>query len=438
MQRRNLLITAGATTLLTACGGSDDGAPNEYVQANLVSDTASSATFKPTLGSFVQAAEFIDAWGIAIRPAGAGGHFWVAAGGYSYQFVGDVKAASDATLRTLFQDPLAIVKIPGAGAPDGEPDVRNTENFIGFTTGVVFNGAALTGSNFPVSGQTVQVDGVARTLSGSARFVFCTDSGVVSAWTERDPADGSIVRRDGPAVTTIDNSANGHAYFGIAIKPDTWDVLWAADFGANPQLRAWNAQWQPIALGTAFTNPFLGGRTQAVPGDYVPFNVQVLAWNGASYVFVAYAKTQPDPNDTTQFYAAEEDAIAASAEGERPTRGKVAMFDLTGRLLKSFNDDGRLNAPWGLAIAPANFGRMAGALLVGNFGGAGRIAAYDMTSGNFIDYLRRPNATRVEIAGLWGLQFGNGASLGDSSALYFAAGPDDEKQGLFGSLRPNS
>lgn len=111
------------------------------------------------------------------------------------------------------------------------------------------------------------------------------------------------------------------------------------------------------------------------------------------------------------------------------------MFDLSGRLVRVMTDDGRLNAPWGLAIAPPNFGRMSGALLVGNFGGAGRIAAYDIGSGQFIDYLRRPDGNRVEIEGLWGLQFGNGASLGDANALYFAAGPDEEKEGLFGSLR---
>ena len=103
--------------------------------------------------------------------------------------------------------------------------------------------------------------------------------------------------------------------------------------------------------------------------------------------------------------------------------------------MKTFADDGRLNAPWGLAIAPGDFGPLSGALLVGNFGGAGRIAAYDIERGSFIDYLEAPSGERVAIEGLWGLQFGNGASLGDSNALYFAAGPADEKQGLFGALR---
>ena len=434
MQRRDFLIASTTSPWLTACGGSAD-APNRYQQFNLVSDTASASVFRPSFTSTLQGAEFIDAWGIAIRPAGAGGHFWVGAGGYSYQFLGDVKGATDSSLRLLSQDALAIVKIPGAGVAEGETDVSNTEKFIGFTTGVVFNGAALSSSQFMVNGQRVDFDGRTATLSGSARFVFCTDSGVISAWTERNAADASIVRRNGAAVTTVDNSSEGHAYFGIAIKPDSWDTLWAADFGSNPQLRAWDAQWQPMALGTRFANPFLGGRTLPVPGDYVPFNVQVLTWNATAYLFVAYAKSQPDPEDVTRFFAGEEDAIAASAEGDRPARGKVVMYSLGGELVRVFNDDGRLNAPWGLALAPPGFGALQGALLVGNFGGAGRIAAYNVGTGQFIDYLRGANSQRIEIAGLWGLQFGNGASLGDSDALYFAAGPEDETRGLFGALR---
>lgn len=97
--------------------------------------------------------------------------------------------------------------------------------------------------------------------------------------------------------------------------------------------------------------------------------------------------------------------------------------------------DGRLNAPWGLAVAPADSGAFGGALLVGNFGGAGRISAFDIERGRFIDHLKTPAGERVEIEGLWGLQFGSGAILGDAKALYFAAGPADETRGLFGALR---
>lgn len=444
MKRRHFLVaTAMGSSLLSACGGGDDTAPgdaetpqrNAYRQVNLVADDALAPDADPALDRFDRSAEFLNAWGIAIRPAGAGGHFWVGAGGYSYEFLGDVRAATDASLRTLSQDALTVVKVPGAGVPAGETDLTDTGLFTGFVTGVAYNGAALESGRFQVTGQTVDLGGSTATLEGSARFLFATDSGVISGWTERNAADGAIVRRNGAAVALIDGSADGHAYFGIALKTGSWDRLWAADFGAQPQIRAWDASWQPVSLGTAFANPFIGNRTAAQPGDYVPFNIQVLAWNGVDHAFVAYAKSQPDPDDASQFFAAEEDAIAADAEGDAPDRGRVAMFDLDGRLVKVFQDAGKLNAPWGLAIAPADFGALSNCLIVGNFGGGGRVAAFDIGTGAFVDYLRQPDGRRVEIPGLWGLQFGNGASLGDANALYFSAGPEDETQGLFGALR---
>jgi uncharacterized protein (TIGR03118 family) len=435
MQRRDFLIAGASAGLLAACGGSDDDEAIAYRQSNLVASQRDAAEFSPVLTTTEGGAEFINAWGIAIRPAGAGGHFWVTAGGWSFQFVGDVTGASDASLRTLFQDALTLVRLPGAGVPDSEPDVTNTDHFVGFGTGVVFNGAPIDSELFRIRGQSVTVDGVEQALDGSARFIFATDSGVISGWTERNATSGAVVRRNGAAVEVANGSSEGHAYFGLAIKPGTWDRLWVADFGAAPQIRAFDAQWQPVALGSAFANPFTGTKSAAEPGDYVPFNIQVLDVGGTAYAFVAYARSQPDPADATQFLAAEEDAIAAADEGARPDRGRLAMFTLDGALVKTFADDGRLNAPWGLAVAPQDFGPLGGALLVGNFGGAGRIAAYDIERASFIGFLHDPDGRQIAIEGLWGLQFGNGASLGDADALYFAAGPSDETQGLFGALR---
>jgi uncharacterized protein (TIGR03118 family) len=360
VQRRDFLIAgAGLGATLTACGGSNDR--GGYRLRPLA---ANSTTFQPTLGSTEKANEFINAWGIAIRPAGAGGHFWVTAGGWSYQFVGDVTQSADASLRTLFQDALTLVRLPGAGVPEGETEVTNTEKFIGFGTGVVFNGAALESSQVRVAGQRVLVDGTEQVLEGSARFIFATDSGVISGWTERNAASGAdaVVRRNGAAVEVVNRGAQGQAYFGLAIKPGTWDRLWVADFGTAPRIRAFDAQWQPVDLGSAFANPFTNNKPAAQPGDYAPFNVQVLDWRGTGHVFVAYAKSQPDPNDASAFFAGEEHAIAAANETLRPDRGRVAMFDLDGRLVKTFADDGRLNAPWGLVVAPSNFGPLSSAV----------------------------------------------------------------------------
>lgn len=414
-------LGGGASGLLAGCGGGDEEPRNAYRMTPLVANNAS-------YGARYTEPRFVNAWGIAIRAAGAGGHFWVLAGGVSWEFLGDVQASSDAALRTLTVDGLTEVAIPDA-------DERIDEQSIGKATGTVFNGAALDSDRFVVHGQPVlDADGSTVLLDGSARFIFATDSGVLSAWTERRADNGAIVRRNGPAQPVFDGSAAGMAFFGLAINPLTWDRLWAADFGTDPQIRSFDKDWQLVAT-QGFANPFASGPLgRALPGDPVPFNIQVLG----ERVFVAYCISQPDPDDASAFFAAEEDALDAATEaasGYRPNKGKVVEYTLAGEPVRIYQDDGRLNAPWGMAIAPDGFGAFSGALLVGNFGGAGLICAYDRNSGRFIDHLRGSDGTRIAIPGLWGLQFGNGASLGDRDALYFAAGPADETDGLFGSLR---
>jgi uncharacterized protein (TIGR03118 family) len=446
IQRRQLLVWAGlsaAAAALTACGGSkssDSGSAtqnlNSYRQTNLVANKASYGA------QFVEA-DFVNAWGIAIRPRGAGGHFWVGAGGTSWQYVGDVKAAATPSLQSLYQDGLKEVTVPGA-------DALTTAASVGKITGVVFNGAPLIGTpeaatHYRITGQTAGTGPAAIVFDGSARFVFVTDSGKVSGWTDRKN-DGTIVRTDGAAEQKYDGAADGSAFFGVAIKPDTWDTMWLADFGKSPQIVTLDKNWTKVPT-VGFVNPFGSGAVGAdgvkavVPGDPVPFNVQVLGEGAAGRVFVTYAISQSDPDPAApagSFYAAEEDALDANAElasSNQPDKGKLVEYTLAGEQVRIFDDAKRLNAPWGIAIAPSNFGKLSGALLVGNFGGAGRICAFNAATGAYIDDMRDSNDKPVAIAGLWGLQFGNGESLGDSNALYFAAGPEDEADGLFGSLR---
>lgn len=299
----------------------------------------------------------------------------------------------------------------------------------------------VTDTLFRINGQTAG----ATAFDGSARFVFVTDSGKVSGWTDRS-STGDIVRTDGASEEKYDGAADGSAFFGVAIKPDTWDTMWLADFGKSPQIVTLDKNWAKVPTA-GFANPFgsgaagAGGAKAVVPGDPVPFNIQVLGEGAAGRVFVTYAISQSDPDPAApagSFYAAEEDALDAAAElasGNKPNKGKLVEYTLAGAQVRIFDDAMRLNAPWGVALAPANFGKLSGALLVGNFGGAGRICAFNATTGAYIDDLRDKLDKPVAIAGLWALQFGNGESLGDSNALYFAAGPEDEVDGLFGNLR---
>ena len=407
---------------------------NSFRQTNL-------AASKASYGAAYTFVDMVDAWGIAIRPAGAGGHFWVTAGGKSYQFVGDVTASATPALRSLFQDGLAEMGVPGA-------DALTSADSIGKTTGTAFNGAPINSNLFRVTQQTAMHSGDEVRFDGSARFAFVTDSGAISGWTDR-AADGSTVRVNGPAQLMFNGAEQGISFFGVAFKTDTWDMMWAADFGIDPQIRQFNSEWQLVPT-QGFANPFATGEirdadrpdagNKAKPGDAVPFNIHVL--NGR--VFVMYCVSQVLRNDAgfiadaRQFFASEEDSLDAAAEekaGGFPNRGKVVEYTMAGELVRVFNDLGRLNAPWGVAIAPANFGLHSNRLLVGNFGGAGKIAAFNQDTGRFIDFLRNPEGAVIALDGLWALMFGNGASLGDTNALYFAAGTEGEAAGLFGSLR---
>ena len=451
MNRRNFVrlssqLTAGLATLalLQACGGGGEptGATvvpplarrNAYRQTNLVAT-------KPSYGAAFTLPDMVDAWGIAIRPAGAGGHFWVLGGGTSWQFVGDVSAAADPKFRTLFQDGLGEVYLPGA-------DALTTSASLGKSTGTAFNGAALNSDLFRVTTQTANATGGVVTFDGSARFVFVTDSGQLSAWTDR-ARDGSTVRVNGPAQLMVDGSALGMSMFGVALKTDTWDTLWVADFGTTPQVRQFDKAWQLVPT-QGFANPFATGAlldaanpsqgNAAKPGEPVPFNIQVIG----KRVFLMYCISQVlrDANgfivDASKTQPSDEDSLDAAAEaraGGFPNRGKVVEYTLSGDQVRVYDDAGRLNAPWGVAVAPADFGLLSNALLVGNFGGAGKVAAFDPTTGRFIDYLRNAAGQVIGLDGTWALMFGNGVSLGDTHALYFAAGPEGETAGLFGSLR---
>ena len=115
--------------------------------------------------------------------------------------------------------------------------------------------------------------------------------------------------------------------------------------------------------------------------------------------------------------------------------GIVDVFDLTGQMLRRFAQHGQLNSPWGVALTPAGFGTLGGALWIGNFGN-GHINAFNLQTGELIDKVRTPKGQALVIDGLWAIRFGNGGNGGLANTLYFTAGPNDEKDGLFGSLTP--
>jgi uncharacterized protein (TIGR03118 family) len=258
----------------------------------------------------------------------------------------------------------------------------------GAPTGTVFNGSA---TDFGVS---------QNGKSGPARFLFATEGGTVLGWS---PAVNAAA-----AVTGADRSGAGAIYKGLATVNDR---LYATDFH-NARVDVFDASFGLMALPGGFQDP-------KIPKGYAPFGIQALGGN----IFVTYAQQD----------AAKKDDVAA------PGHGFVDEFTPDGQLVARVVNSGKknapLNAPWGLATAPANFGSFAGDLLVGNFGN-GRISAYVQRGSVWVykGQLRVADGTPIAIDGLWAIAFGNGTASGPTTSLYFLSGPGDEKHGLFGSI----
>jgi uncharacterized protein (TIGR03118 family) len=351
-----------------------------------------------------------NAWGIAIRPAGAGGHFWVTGKNISFEYVGDVKSSNDLKLQKLYTDELKYMDI----------DIDKNAN----STGTAFNG----GKNFTITQNPNANSENQQPITAAAKFVFIADDGSLHAWTERKNynIDGSLRSTDWPTSSIKILQEADASFFGLSFNKD-FSRLYIADFGADPQIRSYNKDYTPTP-DLKFDQPFDSNNNKKVDaGEYAPFNIQYLQdKDKKGHLLVAYAQTSTDKKG--KLIAGEEKAGS----------GRLAEFDENGKLIRIFDHQG-LDAPWGMAYAPNNYGKYSGHLLVANFG-SGLISAYNPSTLKFAGFLQNNEqlGQNIKINGIWGLQFGNGVSLGDSNALYFSAGPNDEKNGIFGSIRHQS
>ena len=242
---------------------------------------------------------------------------------------------------------------------------------------------------------------IGTTTTRAASFIFATEGGTISGWANAVDATH--------AQMTVDNSAAGAVYKGLAIvATGTSPQLYAANFHTGT-IDVFDGSFKPVSLAGAFADP-------AIPAGFAPFNIQNLGGK----LYVTYAKQDADKK------------LDVPGAGN----GYVDVYDTSGGLLQHLVSGNQLNSPWGIQIAPATFGKYAGALLVGNFGD-GLINAFDATSGMYLGTLQDQNGNNIRIPGLWGLQFGNGGSGGDINTLYFAAGPSSQQHGLFGSIQAN-
>lgn len=395
-----------------------------YVQTNLV---ANNAKYNPTA---MVDPYLVNPWGIALRPPGAGGHFWTsnAGTGTTTTYIGDVPGLP------LYQDGLKVVPIVTSArdkldlsGSDGNSDQTAQ------VTGQVYNAAsdyAGQPTEFFVRGPAINYSNgsVYGTDAGSAKFVFVTQDGTINAWrTKTDPGMlEAVVIKDYSMLQPGDAGWNNSwratpGFNGVAMTTDRWTLdtqgnkvadnrLYAADF-ANGNVMVFDNQWNEI------TTPSMFQRPADLGPNWMPFNIQQLS---DGRIYVAWAENSYEIDEPTE-------------EIPGAGLGRVVAYDRDGQLLQDYSDHSLLNAPWGMVIAPENFGEFSGALLVANFGD-GTIAAYDPVTGASLGYLRDANGNIISIDGIWGLTFGNGVHLGEATSLYFTAGPDEERDGIFGKL----
>ncbi len=286
-----------------------------------------------------------------------------------------------------------IVTIPSASGSDP-----------GVPTGTVFNGtkAFELAPNMP------------------ARFLFVTEDGTVSGWNPGVKATDAVIMATNPDAV----------YKGAAIASwrGNW-YLYVTNF-AKRRIDVFDSSFQPVHGGGDDHHQLLNDhhdgdhrdhdrfQDDRIPRSFSPFNVQNIGGD----LYVTFAKRDPATNDD----------VAG------PGFGYVDVFSPSGRLLRRLEHGPWLNAPWGLALAPSDFGAFSHNLLVGQFG-SGEIAAYDVATGAFLGKVLKETGNEVlAIDGLWALGFGNGGTspnaAGPLNTLFFTAGPVDETQGLFGTL----
>jgi uncharacterized protein (TIGR03118 family) len=347
-----------------------------YLQTNLVSNQASLA---PTVD-----ASLVNAWGLSRSSKGP---WWVADNGTGMSTLYNGTGAKQGLVVTI---------------PSGDPGVSPT----GTPTGTVFNG-----------------DSTAFLLAPgkAAAFLFVTEDGTISGWNPGVNLGMSVI---------MVNHKSASVYKGVTIatvetSSGPQEYLYAADFRQG-QVEVFDSTFKPVQFrgdrddddwgdndhdrdhdrGNSFDDPRL-------PKGYAPFNVQNIGGN----IYVSFAKQDSAKHDEVQGAG----------------MGFVDVFSPRGRLLGRLQPGPWFNAPWGMALASSDFGAFSHDVLIGQFG-SGEILAFDPVTGKFKGKLMGTNNLPVHIDGLWAIAFGNDANAGPATTLFFAAGPDDETNGLFGTL----
>jgi len=367
-----------------------------YTQVNLVANTSGVAP--------VTDPNLVNPWGLS---RSSGSPWWISDNGTG--------------LSTLYNGVGGIVPLV-VTIPKADP---NSKTFpTGTPTGTISNGSK---TDFLLA------------AGAPAAFLFSTIDGTISGWnpTIGIPPGGAPPSK---TATVVFKATDGSSYTGLTsatIKGNRY--LYAANF-TKGRVDVFDSAFHKVTLGHPDRDDRDNDRggdndndrafnDERLPRDFVPFNVQAIG-NDIVVTFVLHHEGNPFETD---------------GEG----LGYVDIFSSTGKLLQRLEHGRWLNAPWGVALAPLDFGAYSHDLLIGQFAGGsttefgGTIAAYDLATGDFVGLVKDSAGKNLSIAGLWAISPGNSASAGsyDSTAapaseLYFTAGPDHGTGGLFGYLKP--
>ena len=216
-------------------------------------------------------------------------------------------------------------------------------------------------------------------------FLFGTLDGTIQGWSGFDPS-----------TTLIAVTAPGASYTGLAITNySSGNSLYAAD-AANNKVDVYDGNFN---LVNSFTDP-------AIPAGFAPFGIQDIG----GQVYVTYAATNGGPF------------------------GYVDIFSEAGTFVKRLISGKPLNQPWGLALAPKDWGKLSNTLLVTNNVTAGEINGFDLKTGKLVEAVKDSEGKIIKINGIWGIEFGGGTTAnGSTNQLFFTAGPNDTN-GYFGVI----
>lgn len=285
---------------------------------------------------------------------------------------------------------------------DNGPGLSTLYDLAGVPQSLVVTIPPPTGQTGPAapSGTVYNYTGTFNVSPGNPSFfLFVTENGTISGWNPKVNV--------GAAILLVDHSQQGAIYKGCAIATTPAGPRFYVSNFASAQVEVYDSHFHQVMHAGAFQDSKL-------PAHYAPFGIQNVGGN----IVVTFAQRDPGSTD----------------ENHGPGLGFVDVFDVNGNLLLRLQHGLFLNAPWGIAEAPGDFGTFSHRLLIGNFAD-GTINAFNVVSGKWEGTLLNPDGSPLAIDGLWGISFaGDNSKSGQATTLYFTSGPNDESDGVFGSI----